>query len=176
MCSSYAAAATHCNTLKHTATRCNTLQHTATRCNTLPHAATRCNTLQHTAARCNTLPHAATRCNTLQHAATRCNTLQQGYIKQNLGHCKIMHGEVKPLFKRLQIQLFVLRMIEFVSHITRIHVVFVTYVRDFVRRGGGLGSSTIREVGVWGRDPFSRNLMSPTPRRKWYLTTGRRFH
>ena len=32
------------------------------------------------------------------------------------------------------------------------------------------------EVGGWGRDPFSRNLMSPTPRRKWYLTTGRRFH
>jgi len=27
-------------------------------------------------------------------------------------------------------------------------------------------------VGGWGRDPFSRNLMSPTPRRKWYLTTG----
>jgi len=30
--------------------------------------------------------------------------------------------------------------------------------------------------GGWGRVPFSRNLMSPTPRRKWYLTTGRRFH
>ena len=35
---------------------------------------------------------------------------------------------------------------------------------------------TRREVGGWGRDPFSRNLMKPTPRRKWYLTTGRRFH
>ena len=33
------------------------------------------------------------------------------------------------------------------------------------RWGGGLGSSTI-----------SKNLMSPTPRRKWYLTTGRRAH
>ena len=32
------------------------------------------------------------------------------------------------------------------------------------------------EVGGWGRVPFSRNLMSPTPRRKWYLTTGRRAH
>ena len=32
------------------------------------------------------------------------------------------------------------------------------------------------EVGGWGRVPFSRNLMKPTPRRKWYLTTGRRFH
>ena len=33
-----------------------------------------------------------------------------------------------------------------------------------------------REVGGWGRVPFSRNLMSPSPRRKWYLTTGRRAH
>jgi len=33
-----------------------------------------------------------------------------------------------------------------------------------------------REVGGWGRDPFSRNFIKPTPRRKWYLTTGRRFH
>jgi len=33
-----------------------------------------------------------------------------------------------------------------------------------------------REVGGWGRVPFSKNLMSPTPRRKWYLTTGRRAH
>ena len=32
-------------------------------------------------------------------------------------------------------------------------------------RGGVLGSSTI-----------FKNLMSPTPRRKWYLTTGRRAH
>ena len=39
---------------------------------------------------------------------------------------------------------------------------------SFYRCGG--------EVGGWGRVPFSRNLMSPTPRRKWYLTTGRRAH
>jgi len=32
------------------------------------------------------------------------------------------------------------------------------------------------EVGGWGRVPFSKNLMSPTPRRKWYFTTGRRAH
>jgi len=32
-------------------------------------------------------------------------------------------------------------------------------------RGGGLGSR-----------PFFKNLMSPTPRRKWYLTMGRRAH
>ena len=33
-----------------------------------------------------------------------------------------------------------------------------------------------REVEGWGRVPFSKKLMSPTPRRKWYLTTGRRAH
>ena len=31
-------------------------------------------------------------------------------------------------------------------------------------------------MGGWGREPFSRNFMKPTPRRKWYLTTGRSFH
>ena len=41
---------------------------------------------------------------------------------------------------------------------------------------GMLGEVGIGEVGGWGRVPFSRNLMSPTPRRKWYLTTGRRFY
>ena len=35
----------------------------------------------------------------------------------------------------------------------------------FRTRDGGLGSSTI-----------FKNLMSPSPRRKWYLTTGRRAH
>ena len=38
------------------------------------------------------------------------------------------------------------------------------------------GTKSIGEVGGWGRVPFSRNLMSPTPRRKWYLKTGRRAH
>ena len=42
---------------------------------------------------------------------------------------------------------------------------FQTNQRKTKRRGGGLGSSTI-----------FKNLMSPTPRRKWYLTTGRRAH
>ena len=39
------------------------------------------------------------------------------------------------------------------------------YRYGWYMRGGGLGSST-----------FSKNLKSPTPRRKWYLTTGRRAH
>ena len=38
------------------------------------------------------------------------------------------------------------------------------------------GTPFYGEVGGWGRVPFSKNLMSPTPRRKWYLTTGRRAH
>ena len=42
--------------------------------------------------------------------------------------------------------------------------IFVMYMW-YPTRGGGLGSSTI-----------FKNLMSPTPRRKWYLTTGRRAH
>jgi len=46
--------------------------------------------------------------------------------------------------------------------------------REYIRRGWNEWMS-FREVGGWGRVPFSRNLMSPTPRRKWYLTTGLRF-
>ena len=48
------------------------------------------------------------------------------------------------------------------------HIVFIESGDTHERvstRGGGLGSSTI-----------FKNLMSPTPRRKWYLTTGRRAH
>ena len=49
------------------------------------------------------------------------------------------------------------------------HVQKTEQVHDSQRcvhsRGGGLGSSTI-----------FKNLMSPTPRRKWYLTTRRRAH
>jgi len=47
---------------------------------------------------------------------------------------------------------------------------------DWKKSVVGQSSCRYREVGGWGRDPFSRNFMKPTPRRKWYLTTGRRFH
>jgi len=43
--------------------------------------------------------------------------------------------------------------------------IIICLAEEVQRRGGGLGSSTI-----------FKNLMSPTPRRKWYLTTGRRAH
>ena len=45
-----------------------------------------------------------------------------------------------------------------------------------VNTHGWNGEGLRRGVGGWGRDPFSRNFMKPTPRRKWYLTTGCRFH
>jgi len=54
-----------------------------------------------------------------------------------------------------------------VSHVLYIHThTIYTYIQIYLlMRGGGLGSSTI-----------FKNLMSPTPRRKWYLTTGCRAH
>ena len=55
---------------------------------------------------------------------------------------------------------------------TKIHTRKEGEAQRHTNRGGG----TEREVGGWGRVPFSRNFMKPTPRRKWYLTTGRRFH
>ena len=48
--------------------------------------------------------------------------------------------------------------------------------KESVNQKGLRNNQQQGEVGGWGRDPFSRNLMSPTPRRKWYLTTGRRAH
>jgi len=44
-------------------------------------------------------------------------------------------------------------------------VIYICAPHGFIGRSGGLGSSTI-----------FKNLMSPTPRFKWYLTTGRRAH
>jgi len=54
-----------------------------------------------------------------------------------------------------------------VWHIYIRHIYMMCMYDVYVWRG---------EVGGWGRVPFPRNLMSPTPRRKWYLTTGRRAH
>jgi len=53
---------------------------------------------------------------------------------------------------------------------------FLAFFRSRRRTPSLSCSPSLREVGGWGRVPFSRNLMSPTPRRKWYLTTGRRAH
>ena len=41
-------------------------------------------------------------------------------------------------------------------------------------RGGGLGSRPKKMYGERLGDGVENHLMSPTPRRKWYLTTGRR--
>jgi len=90
--------------------------------------------------------------NTLQHTATHCNTLQP-----TASHCSTLqrtatHCYTSSVSKRARgSKSVLLRMLK----------------RDATSGG---------EVGGWGRDPFSRNLMGPAPRRKWYLTTGRRFH
>ena len=65
---------------------------------------------------------------------------------------------------------------------TRVHSVFTTInTMNTLSSSYHTTMNTLRwtrdgEVGGWGRVPFSKNLMKPTPRRKWYLTTGRRFH
>ena len=69
----------------------------------------------------------------------------------------------------------------FVCHDTVMCVCAISFhvcvcVCELMRVGSFHMCARGREVGGWGRVPFSRNLMSPTPRRKWYLTTGRRFH
>ena len=51
-----------------------------------------------------------------------------------------------------------------------------SYTRIRMRVWCLLWRYVIREVGGWGRVPFSKKIMSPTPRRKWYSTTGRRAH
>ena len=59
-----------------------------------------------------------------------------------------------------------LRCLGYVSQILEYVSLRLTHQIDTQHmRGRGLGSSTI-----------SKNLMSPTPRRKWYLATGRRAH
>ena len=66
---------------------------------------------------------------------------------------------------------FVTHLYAFVTHLYAFvtHLMY-TVLREvsisiWCTRGGGLGSSTI-----------FKNLMSPTPRRNWYLTTGCRAH
>jgi len=63
------------------------------------------------------------------------------------------------------------------SHVTHTERNHVTYRCISLSTSSVMPKEVLsREVGGWGRVPFSRNLMKPTPRRKWYLTTGRRFH
>ena len=58
----------------------------------------------------------------------------------------------------------------------RIHMINICWSQQkgerLERRGGGLGS----RGGRLGSSTIFKNLMRPTPRRKWYLTTGRRAH
>ena len=124
---------------------------TATHCNTVQRTATQCNTLQHTATHCNTLQHTATYCNALpphchilQHTATHCSTLQH-----TATHCHTLQ-----------------------------HTAHTATHRN-IHKEGNATRTAMTEGGIerWGAGVeyhFQKNLMSPTPRRKWYLTTGRR--
>ena len=58
----------------------------------------------------------------------------------------------------------------------KVKVCRISRVQCFVCRSSCAWIVMFGEEGGWGRDPFSRNFMEPTPRRKWYLTTGRSFH
>jgi len=84
------------------------------------------------------------------HLATHCNALQTcNLLQRTATHCDILQHIARQ----------------------RVYCDFFFCESTQVRLTGWR-----REVGGWGRDPFSRNFMKPTPRRKWYLTTGRRFH
>jgi len=69
----------------------------------------------------------------------------------------------------------------YVYYISKYIFVFIVHVHLYIHTGACVTARAFQqwilwEVGGWGWVPFSRNFMSPTPRRKWYLTTGRRAH
>ena len=140
------------------------LQHTAPCCNMLQHAATHCNHCasaflwQSWGAVCCSCRGRwrggwVVYCNTLQDTATRCNTLQT-----TAKYCKTL----EPLYLHLLIAK------------SKCIPWFILSLWSVRQHSCALSPGEVG--GGWGRVPFSRNLMSPTPRRKWYLTTGRRAH
>ena len=112
------------------------------------------NTLQYTAV----YRHCKTHCNTLQQTAIDCNRLQQTATRY-------AHKSSKPSHDKHSDYVY--------TQDSTQHTLQHTATNT---RSQCITQSTRGEVGGWGRDPFSRNFMKPTPRRKWYLTTGRRFH
>jgi len=108
-------------------------------------------------------------CNTLQHTATHCNTLQHiepPYLYICMDPYRYRYTDMEAqcvavCCSALQCVAVCCSVLQCVIEIWRLCTA---------------KSRRLREVGGWGRDPFSRNFMKPTPRRKWYLTTGRRFH
>ena len=88
--------------------------------------------------------------------------------RPKLSVCDVVSTCMHENMKRLKVSLYGLLHLE--CHLIRISAL------NLLGRFSTERGEKDREVGGWGRLPFSRNLMSPTPRRKWYLTTGRRFH
>jgi len=59
------------------------------------------------------------------------------------------------------------------------HCIYIVYVREYDLFTEGYTENAdeyVREVGGLGSSTIFKNLMSPTPRRNWYLTTERRAH
>ena len=170
----------------HTATHCNTLQHTATRCNTLQHTATHCNTLHHTSfpssMRLLSSPVKPPAADT-RHAAFRlelalscvCVRDSMCISRQHLPYC-LPFGACSVLCVWERDHVCISRQQSPCCLPCGACIVLCVCVIACISADNTRHAAFRREVGGWGRVPFSRNLMSPTPRRKWYLTTGRRFH
>ena len=108
---------------------------------------------------CSELQCVAVCCSVLQCAAASCSVMQCVEGKQ---HQEIMRHQC------VAVSCSVLQCVAVCCSVLQQVVLSfdVSQITPHIRkRGGGLGSSTI-----------FKNLMSPTPRRKWYLTTGRRAH
>ena len=109
------------------------------------------------------------RCNTLRHTATHKHDLPQH--KQTCWSIKRRSTTGMSRRKRLLVCTH--------STFSETSAFFFMYHAKRLKPTNNYWSADTNkggEVGGWGRDPFSRNFMKPTPRRKWYLTTGRRFH
>jgi len=145
--------------LQHAETRCNTLQHAATRCNTRQHAATCCNARQHAATSTaisdayfvdeltRMLQRAATRCNTLQHCAIHCSTLQQ----QRLYWMPLSRTRSREYCKTMQHTATHCKLLQ----LTATHG---NEPKDTATAAAISDAYFVceREVGGWGRVPFSR--------------------
>jgi len=124
----------------------------------------------------NALQHTAIRCTTLQHTATRCNThIWVEWVVWWLLADEFVHVKETDVYVKRLPYLF-MKMYMFDDK----RDLYPWYDKCALfwefKNSPTILREWVGEVGGWGRVPFSRNLMSPTPRRKWYLTTGRRFH
>ena len=132
------AAQKHCRTLQHAfsvSCVCTPLQNTHYK--NCTHTATQCNTLQHTVKHCKTLPHTTTHCNTLQHIR---NTLQHTATLCNSLGLRVA-SVPPPTFVAV-----------FCTHIR-----ICTYTHVWHgEKCGCMYNAYRREVGGWGRVPFSR--------------------